>query len=331
MDYHLGMKPKWLLKVFVVEFFFLIIISYLFGVLDLTTVISLGVINVGLWFLNLWSNKQSEMKRNEREEENKQREKKEREELKVREKLEQEREKRREKLNGYIHEHNQKLIDTVIKHWYTITPHDITCRMKAIDTVIKPWYEDIFVTINESNTTEHLQTGYADIWKLRQECKTLIDGLSNDENAIKVYIKNKLKQGIPSDFEWESVLDDTEKLIYKTVEDFSKKGRIPDYYILAPQDFGIPPIHIVVDAGDKELVEVSDKFLKLVKTMIKDKILYEMFETTNKNRKLSHVKIHEFYQGLKQIEHDFEEKHIELKGTCKDCTDWQDELNSMGV
>jgi len=37
---------------------------------------------------------------------------------------------------------------------------------------------------------------------------------------------------------------------------------------------------------------------------------------------------HEFDKGFRDIISDFEERHIELKGTCKDCKDWHEELES---
>ncbi len=214
--------------------------------------------------------------------------------------------KQKEKLKNNIHEHNRKLIDTVIK----------------------PWYEDKFVSVaNEPFTTEHLQTGYADIWKLRQECKTLKDDFSSEENAIKEYIKNKLNPDVPSfGFSRDFTVENVEILIYKTIETFSKKGGVPDNYRAHLSLFGF---NVVVNKSEKYLVEKLENFRKCIEMIIKDKNLYEMFETTNKTRKLSYKKIDEFYQGLKQIEHDFEEKYIPLKGTCKDCKDWHEELESL--
>jgi len=253
----------------------------------------------------------------------------------------QERDKRREELKSLIHKHNQNLINTVIKHWYTIPPHDITPRMKPIDTVIKPWYEDNFVSEKEYFITEHLQTGFADIWKLRQECKTLIYNLFGEENAIKGYIKGKLKEGIPPNFEQDFPiintevligdfpLDNVESLIYVTVEKFSKKGRLPDNYKLNHKDFESFGIDIDTNKTDLVKVKKMEVFKGLIETIIKDKTLYEKFEIANKTRKLSHKKIDEFYQRLKLIEHDFEEWDIPLKGTCKDCEYWHDKLKIL--
>ncbi len=223
---------------------------------------------------------------------------------------------RRKQLHGWIHEHNQKLIGTVIK----------------------PWYEDKFVSYtNEPFATEHLQTGYVDIWKLRLECKTLKDNVLSEENAIRGYIKNRLEEELPQNFEQdlsfvnEGVLhgnftsDDVVNSIYNTVEKFSKKDGVPGNYRL-DNNFGIS---VLVDKKRADLVEKLENFKKFVETTIKDKNLYGRFETLNKSRKLSYKKIDEFYQGLKQIEYDFEERHIELQGTCKICKDWYEELKSL--
>lgn len=234
-------------------------------------------------------------------------------ESKQKEKLEQ-------KLKGYIHEHNQKLIDTVIKPWY---------ECKSVSAA------------NEPFVIEHLQTGYTDVWKLKQECNILKNHLLGEENIIKEYIKSKLEEGIPPNFERDIsivnpgvlmgrfTLDDVGNLIYETVEKFSKEEGIPDNYKLRPQYFGRFGIDVLIYDNEKDLLEKMESFRILVETIIKDRILYEKFETANKTRKLSYKRLDEFYQELKIIEHDFIERHTELKGTCKNCKDWHDELKPL--
>lgn len=221
------------------------------------------------------------------------------------EKLEQEQNKRREELKTNIHEHNQKLINTVIK----------------------PWYEDKFVSVvYEPFTTEHLQTGYANILKLRQDWKNLKDELSSEENTIKEYIKNKLAPDVPPfGFGHNFTVENVEMIIYKEIETILKNGYVPENYTAHLTLFG----YHVEDHNEKYLVDKKEIFRKRIETIIKDKTVYDKFETISNNRKLSNQKTDEFYQGLKQIEHDFKERHVELKGTCKDCKDWHDELESL--
>lgn len=220
----------------------------------------------------------------------------------------EERAKGHEKVEGYLHEHNQKLIDTVIKPWYEGN-------------------ENIFVSVeNEPFATEHLQTGYTNILKLRQEWKNLKDELSSEENAIKKYIKTKLAPDVPPfGFDRNFTVENIEGQIYREIETFSKKGVFPDNYIANLSLFGFH----VEDHNEKYLVDKKEIFRKRIETIIKDKPLYDKFETISNNRKLSNKKIDEFYQGLKQIVHDFDERHIELKGTCKDCKGWHEELKSL--
>ncbi|HEY9207297.1 MAG TPA: hypothetical protein VIO58_15410 [Candidatus Methanoperedens sp.] len=218
----------------------------------------------------------------------------------------EERAKKREKLEGYIHEHNKKLVDVYIK----------------------PWYEDKTLSYaNEPFAIEHLQIGYSDILKLRQEYVALNNEVAKEEHRIKEYIKNKLAPHVPQfGFSRDFTVENIEQIIYDTIKDFSKKGVIPDNYIANLSLFGY---RVVEDNNEKYLMDKKETFRRGIESIIKDKIPYDMFERITKNRTASNKKIHEFYQGLKQIVHDFDERHIELEGTCKDCKEWHDELKSL--
>lgn len=231
----------------------------------------------------------------------------------------EERVKKHEKLEEYVHKHNQKLVDTVIK----------------------PWYKGEFVSAeNEPFSIEHLQTGYADVWELKQEYNILKNHLSDEETIIKEYIKSKLEEGVPPNLEQDIsivnpsvlvgrfALDNVENFIYETAREVSKKQGIPVNYKLHLQNMRRDDIEVLIDDKDKDLLEKMESFWILVETIIKDRILYEKFETSNKTRKLSYKRLDEFYQELKTIEHDFIERHVELNGTCKTCKEWHDELKS---
>ncbi len=210
-----------------------------------------------------------------------------------------------EKLEEYVHEHSKKLIDFYIK----------------------PWFEGKTVSYeNEPFAIEHLKVGYSDILKLRQEYMTLNNEVAKEEHGINEYIKNKLAPNVPQfGFSTDFKVEDIEQIIYDTIKDFSKKEGVPDNYIANLSFFG----YRVEDNNEKYLVDKKEAFRKCIESIINDKIPYEMFERINKNRESSNKKIHEFYQGLKQIVHDFDERHIELKGACKDCKEWHDKLTSL--
>jgi len=304
------MKLMWkeLIIIYLAEFIVAIYLLHLYGYLDPTKAVNdlvvglvVGIVIIVITVhLTSWYTRKDKEVDQKKEEEIKKKEKLEQEEAKKREKLEQERNKRREELNGYIHEHNQKLIDAVIK----------------------PWHVDKFVSkTKEPIAIEHLRTGYPNIWKLWfEECKGLQGCISEDKKKIKEYIKNKSSMGIPSYAELEDVFDDdnyifkidkekfggvsvgrTTERVIGYLDYFSRKGKFPKV------------------GGSKEIIE----------TIMKDPPLYERFKNVDKNTKLLNKKSNEFGQGLKEIVDDFKERHIELKGTCKDCKEWQGELKSL--
>lgn len=211
----------------------------------------------------------------------------------ARERLEQEQDERREELKGYIHEHNQKLIESVIKDWYD--------KRKLINSS------------KQKLAIEHLKIGYYNIWKLQfEECKALRNQISKEEKKIKEYVKNKSYSELENIFndEYLSQEEITEsvhlikesELIYELLDEFEKTGKI------------------------KNMIENSQE---IIETIIKDKPLHEMFKKVIETKKSLNEKINKFEQCLDKIAYDFEERHVELKGTCKDCKDWHDELESF--
>lgn len=203
--------------------------------------------------------------------------------------------KRRNILKGRISKHTQMLIETVIKDWYG--------EQKPLGLK------------NQQHTIEHLQTGYADTWKLWFECKNLTSCISEDKKIILEYIKNKSSEGSPLYSELEELFESQisqdamgnitfvnsdEEQIYKLLDDFATKDQLPD------NDF-------------KEFIEI----------IIKDKPLYERFKAVTKNKAYLIEKTSEFEQGLEKIASDFEKWGDELKGTCEDCKARHKELESL--
>jgi len=68
---------------------------------------------------------------------------------------------------------------------------------------------------------------------------------------------------------------------------------------------------------------------EIIETIIADKSLYEWFKKLNETNINLNEKINKFDRGLRGIVHDFNKKHIPLKGSCEDCKDWLDELDSL--
>ncbi|MFZ2410331.1 MAG: hypothetical protein WAW23_02055 [Candidatus Methanoperedens sp.] len=200
---------------------------------------------------------------------------------------------------------------------------------KLIKEVFRPVIIDkiMFTTISrmESNNdnknlkhaSEHLRKGYADTWKLLLECVAHKDNVLEYDNIIKDDIINKLKPDIPPfGFSRDITVENIELLIYKTIDTLSKGGRVlPDNYRAHLSLFGFN----VVDHNEKYLVDKKEIFRKRIEIIIKDKNLYEKFKILNQEKELLEGKTNKFKQDIKDIIYDFEENHIALKATCKDC------------
>lgn len=217
----------------------------------------------------------------------------------------EERTKKREKLEGYVHIHNQEMIDKIIKYWF---------------------HENERLNEERQRTIEHLQEGYPDIWNLKLECDSHRGNLLKCDNYIKSDIKNKLAPDVPPfGFDKNFKVENIEWIIYKEIETILKKGYVPENYTAHLTLFGFR----FEDRNEKYLVDKKEKFRKRIETIIKDKTLYEKFKTLTQEKELLDEKTNRFKQSIEDIKHDFEKRHIELKGTCKDCKDWHDELNSL--
>lgn len=210
------------------------------------------------------------------------------------------------KLEGYVHAHNQEMMDKIFKYWF---------------------YENNKPTAERQTTIEHLQTGYPDIWNLILECDARKKHLIDSEKSIRSNIKNKLEQHTP--FEWVITLDNMEQLLYKAIENFSIKGGTDEDYKIHLHNFGLFGMRKKADRNDKYLMETQENFRKIVDSIVNDKILIEQFKLISKERTLWKEKTQQFKQSIEDIKHDFEKRYIELKGTCEDCKGWHDELESL--
>lgn len=151
--------------------------------------------------------KRREASRIKREEERIQKEKLEQEEAKKHENSEHARDMRCKELQGYIHKHNQDLIDVFIK----------------------PWYEHDRISVKkETLVIEHLKSGYANTsGKLWIEYNNLKKQISEDRKKIKESIVNKFG-GLPPDFEWEPKPYAIKRIVYEILEEFFQKAELPE-------------------------------------------------------------------------------------------------------
>lgn len=212
------------------------------------------------------------------------------------------------KLEGYVHVHNQEMINLIFKYWF---------------------YENNKPTAERQRTIEHLQTGYPDIWNLKLECDVHKIHLSESEKSIRGNIKNKFEQYTPPGFEWVITLDNMGQLLYKAIEGFSIKGGTDEDYKIHLHNFGLFGIRKKADKNDKYLMETQENFRKLVEDIVNDKTLIEQFKFISREREFLKEKTSKFKQSIEDIKHDFEKRNNELKGICEDCKEWHDELESL--
>jgi len=171
-----------------------------------------------------------------------------------------------------------------------------------IDTVIKPWSESKSVEEPNLRAIEHLQSGYIDVWKLRPD-KALLNRILEYREAIKEILTKEFG-GLPDGFEYKSSSDIEKKRVYNLLEDFFQNDELPE------------------DSTIKD----SDEFVEAILNHV---VLYDMIKALDKNEGIRDEKSIEFEQGLDEIVFGIEEQHKELRGTCKVCRDWHEELDSL--
>jgi hypothetical protein len=69
-----------------------------------------------------------------------------------------------------------------------------------------------------------------------------------------------------------------------------------------------------------------DEFIKVAHSIITNKKLLKQFELRDLDKKMVDKLVEHFKTALNRIIDDFDEGHINLKGTCRRCKDWRDEL-----
>lgn len=183
-----------------------------------------------------------------------------------------------------------------LQEW--IDHHNLT----LMNNFITPWSESKSVDEPNLFAIEHLQIGYPDIWKLRPD-KSLLRRILKNKEAIKEVL-NKEFGGLPESFEYKHTSDIEKIRIYKLLEDFFQKDELPE----------------------ESTIKDSEEFVEAINN---HKVLNKKIKLLNRNETIRDKKSIEFEKGLKGIVFGINDRHKELKGTCKSCIEWHDELESL--
>ena len=170
-----------------------------------------------------------------------------------------------------------------------------------IDSFIKPWSKSEFVDMPNLFAIQHLQSGYLDVWKLRPD-KARLTRIVEDRKGMEGSLVKEFG-GLPDGFEYKYFSDIEKTRVYKLLEDFFQNDEMPE------------------DSTIKD----SNEF---VEAILNHMVLNDKIKSLNKNEDIRDEKSLEFELGLDKIIFGIEEQHKELRGTCKICKDWHDELKS---
>jgi hypothetical protein len=263
-----------------------------------------------------------------------------------------ERAKKREKLEGYLQDHYRDLV-IVISKWFApeLTFEFLVPGGKFYSTPLaKAYYEPHFKSNiekpNEPNlkyidqAIQHLQAKeYADVWAIWLECKRLTE--SNLEKVVKIWenIEKKLVGSLQAKFtEWDArgvnppncyILDNTVWEIYRECENFKRTGKLEDTSFkkyLEKDSFRIGTATLFAISLDESL---ADEFIYVAHSIIRSENILVQNKSLEAEKKLIDNLVEKFRQALDKIVDDFEKGHIDLKGTCKRCKSWHDQLASL--
>lgn len=182
----------------------------------------------------------------------------------------------------------------------------------------------------ESLALEHLKT-YTGLCKLREDNIYLQDSISKEEVAINEYILTKLEQSTLLNFTRDCSSDEGSvvRRLYDIIISFSGVGGVPDIYQLHPENNPGLGCAFIFNKNKQELIEHYENSRKQNEIIIKDKTLNEMVGKVINDKTILTKKMDEFEQSIEMIVYNFEKKHIPLEGTCDDCKDWHDKLESL--
>lgn len=325
------MKLKWILIVIASEIFALIYVVYKLDLIELKLLVTLGLVELVAvvfgYLFNWWGKSKEKEVRTEDE--------------------------RRKELNSYIHKHSKDLANEVLKKWFSPSPNIHIALPDSYITAQTPIYVAIYSPHSKSRLEdyitlciEHSLLKYSDEAKehLKEyskskewlECEQASKEYSKDVMQICESIEEKILAGIPEGFTEYTVgtteadyyiLDKTVDAVYRDAKRFTEKG---GFYNLFKKVSGDGCFKVVdsdsipyVKSFDERSV---DEFIEFVHMVAKDPVIVERIRTIKDKNKHT---VKRFKDLLTKIRDDVERNHENLKGTCRCCEVWYDELKSL--
>lgn len=311
------MKLKWVSAVFVVEFLVSIYFLYLFDLLDLKIVVSVGLVEMGAAIFIDFLNGRNEKRRIEREQE-----------AKKREKLEQEETNKRQKLEQAEYEHSKKLIEILEKWLDYLSKRNKEKEYEYHMSLGSAYYKPRFKSVmdepkdpdikNFDNLKNHFtDKSYGLVSNLWSECKSDAKNILEMTVAIwnqleKVCVEKNISPHMIENYGivWE---------IYKESENFVEAGTISRRFRIIPEEscYRVGQTQFKMDTSEEKAH--ADKFIKIVYSIVENKDILEQIKLRNEMREKLDEKINGFKQELEKIRDNVMLYHNNLKGVCDDC------------
>lgn len=252
-------------------------------------------------------------------------------------KLEQERDKRCEELKGYIREHSQDLVNEVFNKWFN---HPLE---------YKPYFERRNSKNEESKelidekykgmVIEHLQDKeYLSVRKAWESRTNSKKDYSTKTAKLWEDIKQKVKENIPAEFiKWDEigtrpstcyVLDSTVSVIIQEANNVRHQGKLQGFFMKVNKGtyFQVGNAVFHAQSTDEELV---DKFIRVVNSLAEDNSIAVQVKLVDDELEKLMKQDKEFKDELMTIIDDVERGHYILKGSCRRCKSWVNELLSL--
>ena len=254
----------------------------------------------------------------------------------------------------WISEHSEKLINNVLKLWFE-NKHEL--RMVHSDFSIQtPLHNAYYKPLNNSRIEEFAGIYYLDEKKRKQvfehfqsvEYKDVLnnwlklEALSNNylTKTIKIWnqIEEEFSKNAPVEFCLsENIsthssfydLGNTVVGIYVSVKELAFRGKYKNPFIKIHEngEFKVYDLSkLYAKSSDEKLI---DGFIKVVNEIVKNKTLRKQFKVLDEQYKEIIASERNLNLQLGDIIDDFEDGHINLKGTCSLCKEWVEQLRSF--
>jgi len=254
----------------------------------------------------------------------------------------------------WISGHSEKLINNVLKLWFDNEPElrmahgDFSIQTPLHKAYYKPFngskiedYARIYILDEKKRKQvyEHFQSvEYKDVWDnwLKSEV------LSNDYLTKNIKIRNQIEEEFSKNVPVEFCLSEnisthpsfydlgnTVEGIYVSVKQLAFRGKYKNPFIKIHEngEFKVyDSSKLYAKSSDEKLI---DGFIKVVNEILKNKTLIRQLKVLDGQYEEIAASISNFNQQLKDIIDNFEDGHINLKGTCSLCKEWVEQLHSF--